>query len=190
MNFLVRKDRMCGPHHGVLFKALDEVYYDSSGAGHAAAGEKSYPHFNILEDSSAIGAVHENLHQFFNEPEKPGAPRALMLSIDWSQHGSGNSQARAEWANFIDMALSKRLINDFPLAEDVDLFLLVDDTLYPEPFQHIDPATTRLLDYSGMDLNTAIDYAVSFIKEAYRQEKPYVPSWKRDQEPDAGPTVP
>lgn len=180
MNFLVRKDRTCGPHHGVLFKALDEIYHNSNSAGRAMAGEKSYPHFNILEDSSAIRAVHENLHQFLNEQAKPGAPRALMLSIDWSQHGSGNSQTRAEWANFIDMALSKRLINDFPLAGDVDLFLLVDDTLYPEPFQHIDPATTRLLDYSDMDLNTAIDYVVSFIKEAHHQEKPYVPSWKRD----------
>jgi hypothetical protein len=192
MNFLARKDRMFGPNHGVLFQAMEDIYSPHWKAHWKDPSNVTYNNhtrFEVLSDLKEADFIDENFSEFFQARPHPGIPRALGLSIDWLQKGSENSGERGQWAEFIHAALSTRMINNRLLGADVDLILLVDDKLYPEPFQDIDLSTTLLLDYSALSLDDAIKYVTHSIRETHQQAKPYVPSWKRDQDPQAGPST-
>jgi hypothetical protein len=180
---------MCGPHHSVLFQTMEDIYYPH-GQNQSKVIDNKHSRFEILSELKTADFIDENFSEFFQERPHRGTPRALGLSIDWLQQGSENSALRGQWAEFIHAALSTRMINNRPLATDVDLILLVDDTLYPEPFQNIDPSTTRSLDYSALDFDEAVKYVTHSIKETHQQAKPYVPSWKHDDAQDNEPSIP
>lgn len=185
MNFLVKKDYNFGAIHGALFQAIEKAYPSPE---HIPGVINRKNTIILLGEPGEIEKAHAELKDFFDNPLKPGTPRAVGLAVDWYTKDGGKTELNDAWMAFVKGAISEGKIHNHKLAEDVDAILLVDHRVYDELSKTIDPSKTTLIDYTAMELDEAIQFLVDTLKASHTNENSYVPSWKRG-EGEAGPSM-